>query len=112
MLAVASTGSFVLGQCAPDVLSANQAMCSRAYPFILSDGSTVSCSSYSATGLVLQKRVYGTTVALQSNSVFNYPSCDPAANYADVSNMWGLFILAGAAIYALRSFVLRLVSNQ
>lgn len=118
-------GAYYGNKCYASVLDANNAFCAdmlRVQPS--ANGcytySTI-CTSATATQLNLNRSSPAYTAATgctaqaatstnftQANS--SWPACDPLTEYTDLGVLWGLGLASLAVIWAMKSFILKLVS--
>jgi len=107
-------GYFVNGQCVPTAQSAAALQCGS-YPKTAAEGGVVytwSCTASDGASLSLNRTASdGSAPAAQTLAV-SFPPCDELEHYKDLSALWGLFLMAGAVIWSLKNFVLKLVMPQ
>lgn len=109
-------GYFADGQCfATQVAAASQA-CAK-YPMTYTSGSnvyTLSCVGVDVGGsqLQLSRTQEGVVGAVSTFQELSFPACDESQQYTDSNALFGLFLAAGALLWAVKTFVLKLVTPQ
>jgi hypothetical protein len=106
-------GAIYQGECFATADAAAARFCSASFPQSRIDQagsvSMLSCSVVDAGHVSIASSVEGVAaVALP----VSFAECDPAERYTDMSLVWGLILGAAAIVWAVKSFVLKLVSNQ
>ncbi len=118
-------GALVGGKCYATTLEANQGLCAELLRVQASANGCYSystvCNSATATQLNLNRSSPAYTAAAgcpaQAATSTNFtqvssiwPACDPLAEYTDLGVLWGLGLASLAVIWAMKSFILKLVS--
>jgi hypothetical protein len=118
-------GALVGQKCYATVLEANVGFCAELLRAQASANGcytyTTVCTAATATQLTLNRSspAYTATTGCaaqaatstnftQANS--SWPACDPLTQYTDLGVLWGLGLASLAVIWAMKSFILKLVS--
>lgn len=109
-------GYFADGQCFASQVAAATHACSK-YPMTYTSGGNVynlSCVGVDGGGsqLQLSRTQEGVTGAVSTFQEVSFPACDESQGYADSTALFGLFLAAGALVWAVKTFVLKLVTPQ
>lgn len=106
-------GAIYQGECFATAEAAAARFCSASFPQSRVDQagtvSMLSCSVVDAAHVSIASSIDGVAAVTLPVS---FGECDPAERYADMSVVWGLLLGAAAVVWAVKSFVLKLVSNQ
>lgn len=108
-------GALFKGQCLADGSSAVAQYCAASYPSSQVDSSgaasTVTCAAVDAsTASLTWTPATGSPVV--STVSLTFPACDALEGYTDLAALWSLGLLGIVAVWAVKSFVYKLVANQ
>lgn len=107
-------GYLVNGQCLWTAEQAAQAACGQ-YPVTQASGGVVttwSCSGVEAGVLQLSRTDDGGAAPVASELAVSFPECDAAQKYTDMSQLFGLLLVATLAVYLVKQFIYKQVANQ
>lgn len=108
-------GYLVNDRCVSTLQEAAEGACAE-YPVVGLSGTdpvTASCLGVVSSGAALSiETVTGSASGVAITQSIAFGACDPLAQYADASLLWGLLVGAAALVWITKQFFWRLTANQ